>query len=81
MPGIIIVIDEIGKMECFSRRFVTAVENALGGSSTVLGTVARGGSPFIREVRSWPGVELIEVTLQNREDLVEEIIEKLRIAD
>lgn len=78
-PGILIVIDEIGKMECFSRRFVEAVENVLVSSSTVLGTVARGGSPFIREVRSSPGVELIEVTELSRDGLVEEIISKLSI--
>jgi len=74
-PGILIVIDEIGKMECFSRRFVETVGNVLAGSSAVLGTVARGGSPFIREVRSTPGVQLIEVTLQNRNRLTKEIVE------
>jgi nucleoside-triphosphatase len=76
-PGVLIVIDEIGKMECFSRPFVETVENVLGGPSTVLGTVALGGSPFIREVRGLPGVELIEVTLQNRDTLVEELVELL----
>jgi nucleoside-triphosphatase THEP1 len=78
VPGVLIVIDEIGKMECFSRRFIELVENVLGGSSTVLGTLARGGSPFIREIRGSTGVDLIEVTLQNRDGLVEEIIEKIR---
>lgn len=78
-PGILIVIDEIGKMECFSRLFIETVQNVLVSSSIVLGTVARGGSPFIREVRSSPGVELIEVTLQNRDRLVEKIINKLSI--
>ncbi len=79
VPGVLIVIDEIGKMECFSRRFVETVENVLGGSSTVLGTVARGGSPFIREVRKRKDVTVIEVTVGNRDDLVGEIINKLRI--
>ncbi len=78
-PGILIVIDEIGKMECFSRRFVETVGNVLAGSSAVLGTVARGGSPFIREVRKREDVTVVEVTVGNRDDLVEEVIDKLRI--
>ena len=80
-PGTLIVIDEIGKMECFSRPFIDAVKGLLGSPETVLGTVALGGSPFIREVRNNPGVVLIEVTSQNRDGLVEEIINRLRITD
>ncbi len=77
----LLVIDEIGKMECFSRPFVKAVRDLLRGPAAVLGTVALSGSPFIMEVRTSPAIELIEVTLQNRNGLVEEIINRLRIAD
>ena len=78
-PDTLIVIDEIGKMECFSRPFVETVKSLLFSPRALLGTVALGGSSFIREVRNSPGVELIEVTPQNREGLVGEIVGKLRI--
>jgi nucleoside-triphosphatase len=75
--GGIVVIDEIGKMECLSGAFTEVVRSLLDGNTSVMGTVALGGAAFIREVRSRPDVELIEVTAENRDVLVEEIREKV----
>lgn len=72
--GNLIVLDEIGKMECLSRRFQEVVRSILSGPSPVIGTVALGGAAFIREVRTRQDVELIEVTGGNREQLPEELI-------
>jgi nucleoside-triphosphatase len=73
----VIIIDEVGKMECFSDLFKTTVRSFLDSSAPVIGTVALGGSPFIREVRSRSDVELIDVNPMNREELVEELIKRL----
>lgn len=65
----LIIIDEIGKMECFSQAFQRAVQEALEGPIPVLGTIGRGGGPFMRSVRGREDVQLIEVTRSNREEL------------
>ena len=65
----LIVVDEIGKMECLSRRFCDAVREALGAPIPVLGTIARQGGGFIAEVRRRADVRIVEVTPRNRDEL------------
>lgn len=67
------VVDEIGRMECLSTRFVQAVRELLQSGRPLLATVALRGGGFLREVRSFPGATLLEVTHGNREQLVEEL--------
>lgn len=64
------VVDEIGKMECFSARFVASVRRLLEGDRPVAATVARSGEGFIAEVKRQPRGEVWEVTPRNRDALV-----------
>jgi nucleoside-triphosphatase len=64
------LVDEIGKMECFSTRFVAAMRRVLEGDRPVAATLARSGGGFIAEVKRQPGAEVWEVTPRNRDDLV-----------
>jgi nucleoside-triphosphatase len=68
------LVDEIGKMECFSERFVQAVRALLDARKRVVATVARRGAGFIAEVKRRPDVELWEVTVRNRDSLVGSIL-------
>ncbi|MBC7223581.1 MAG: AAA family ATPase [Anaerolineae bacterium] len=69
-PVDLLVLDEIGKMECLSARFREAVWRALGGAVPVLGTIPqRGGGRFVEQVRARPDVTLVPVTSANRDDL------------
>jgi nucleoside-triphosphatase len=77
----LIVVDEIGKMECLSDLFKATVRSLLDSRTPVIGTVALGGSPFIREVRLRTDVELLGVTEKNREGLVEKLIKRLSVED
>lgn len=70
----LVVIDEIGKMECFSDKFREAVTKALDSPIFVLGTIALKGSGFISEVKSRPDVTVIRVTEKNRNTLPEQLI-------
>jgi nucleoside-triphosphatase len=72
------VIDEIGKMECLSPRFVEAVRRLLASDFPLLATIALRGSGFIQEVKRLPDVELIPLTHDNRERLPEEIARRFR---
>jgi nucleoside-triphosphatase THEP1 len=67
------VIDEIGRMECFSRAFCDKVRALLDSGAQVLGTVALQGGGFIAEVKARDDVALFEVTLKNRDILPDEI--------
>ena len=76
-PCDVMLIDEIGKMECFSARFVTVVQELLDGATPVVATVAAKGSRFIAEVKARTDVELFEVTRSNRDDLPQSLAERL----
>ena len=71
------VIDEIGKMECFSQKFVAAVRRLLASEKSVLATVARKGSGLIPEVKNYPDTQLFNLTRENRERMIVEIIQIL----
>ena len=74
------MVDEVGKMECFSPLFVKQMKWLFDGStSTILGTVAIRGSGFIAQVRQRPDIELLEVTSRNREELVDKLAERLHM--
>lgn len=75
--GCVLIIDEIGKMEILSGRFRQAVKGAIEGPWNLLATVGRGQDPFLQWVRSHPRVKLMNVNVENRERLVEEILEAL----
>jgi nucleoside-triphosphatase len=64
-----IVIDEIGKMEMASPAFCHAVEEMLETQAVVLGTILQAAHPWADRIKRHPGVELVEVTPANRNEL------------
>ena len=73
----IIILDEIGKMECFSPKFIEAATRALDSPNIVIGTITFGGSNFILQVKERDDLEIIEVTPDNRDQLHEIILKKV----
>jgi nucleoside-triphosphatase len=71
------IIDEIGKMECLSRKFVAVVRGLFDSDKSVLATVARKGTGFISEVKNYPGTKLFKLTGENREKTIDEILKIL----
>ncbi len=71
------VIDEIGKMECFSEKFVAAVRRLFASEKPVLATVAQKGAGFISEVKNYPNTEIFNLTSAGREKAVAEILQIL----
>lgn len=74
----IVLIDEIGKMECYSQRFRSLIENLLSSERVLIATIAEKGTGFIEKIKSSEGISIIEVTEHNRERLVSEIEERIR---
>jgi nucleoside-triphosphatase len=69
----IYLVDEVGKMECFSERFIVAMRALLDSGKPVVATVARTGAGFIEEVKRRNDVEIREVTRSNRDRLPAEV--------
>src|SRR5262245_27571545 len=76
----LVVVDEIGKMECLSRRFCDAVRETLDTSTPVLATIAQAGGGFIAEVRRRRDMTLLELTSANRDAMPGRIVALLRDA-
>jgi nucleoside-triphosphatase len=70
------LVDEIGKMECLSERFVARVRELLAGRVPVVATVAKRGAGFIAEVKRRDDCEVWTLTRVNRDVLPFEIINR-----
>jgi nucleoside-triphosphatase len=78
-PGVdLIVVDEVGKMECLSARFVAALEGLWRQPVPLLVTVAEKGGGYITAIKAKPGKTLITVTPANRDELPAQILALLR---
>lgn len=72
----LIVVDEVGPMELSSRRFVSAVEMAIASSKPMLVVLHEWSNHRLaRKIRST--FQVITVTRENREVLVDEIAKAL----
>lgn len=74
------LVDEIGKMECLSDRFVAAMRRLLDSPALVVATVAARGSGLIAETRARTDAELWEVRRDNRDRLPDEVLQWLKAA-
>lgn len=70
----LLIIDEIGKMECLSEPFREFVGRAFRSEGPILATIPARGLPFAEALRRLPGVEVRRVTRENRDGLVGEVI-------
>ena len=70
----IYIVDEIGKMECFSRQFIQAMEALLDSKKIIVATVALKGGGFISKIKKRNDIELWEVTPRNRDSLPVEVL-------
>ncbi len=74
----LIVIDEIGPMELYSKEFKGAVLEALNSDKIVLGTIHyRARTAFIDSIKKREDINLIEVTYSNRNKLPEIIVREI----
>ncbi len=76
--GRLIIIDEIGKMECLSPRFKERLLELLDSEKRVIATIALKGGGFIEQITNRDDVTLFEITRRNRADLVAEILDRLK---
>jgi nucleoside-triphosphatase len=75
--GCVVLIDELGKMELASNAFRAAVSRLLEQSVRLVATVHVARHPFTDALKSRPAVELVRVTVRNRDDLPERLAARL----
>lgn len=69
----VVVIDEIGKMECFSAKFTRLLNDIFDSNTPVIATIALKGSEPIATIKRRPDVELFELTRQNQDLLLRKL--------
>jgi len=79
-PGsadVLVVIDEIGKMECISLPFQNAVMKVLDSPVTVLASIAEKGASLIEGIKSREDIVLHKISSVNRDSLAVSITDEL----
>jgi nucleoside-triphosphatase len=74
----IVVIDEIGKMECFSPLFRETLIEVLESPNRVLGSIALRGDAFIEAIKLREDVAVVGVTSRDHGILVDQLINTLK---
>ncbi len=72
-PGALVVLDEIGKMECLSEAFKTRVSQLLEGDTPLIATVAAVGVGFVKRVRNMSRAKHFTMTRGQSEGMAGEI--------
>lgn len=72
-----VIIDEIGKMECLSNKFVRIVSELLDLPAPLIATIAHTDGGIKGRIKKRDDVILYKMNLDNRDTLVEEILAEL----
>jgi nucleoside-triphosphatase len=78
--GCIVIIDEIGKMELFSKAFKTAVLGAMDSQSRVIATAMARSQPWVDALKARPDVTVWQVTWENRDEMPARVAKWLQSA-
>ena len=69
-----IIIDEIGPMQLFSEKYKKLLLELLKSKKQVIGTIFMNSYEWLDDFKKQDGIELIEVTLENRNELPLKIV-------
>ncbi len=76
-PDEIVIIDEIGKMECFSRLFKKTLIMLLNSEHQVIGSIAIKGDNFIQNIKKRNDVQLIRISESTRDPALALLLESI----
>jgi nucleoside-triphosphatase len=66
----LVMIDEIGKMECLSDIFTKIISDILNSEKPLIATIAQKGSGLIAELKNRSDVQLFTLTRENQDETV-----------
>lgn len=70
-----LIIDEIGPMQMCSKRFREILLKLQKTEKIIIGTICFKGCDFIEDYKKMPNVDLIELTLENRDIMPNKVME------
>jgi nucleoside-triphosphatase len=73
----IIFVDEIGKMECLSVKFVRTIQELLDSKNIIIATIAHTDGGIKGKIKERDDVRLFRMNLENRDSIKDEIMEAL----
>ena len=73
----IIFIDEIGKMECLSVKFVRTVQELLDSKNIIIATITHTDGGIKGKIKERDDARLFRMNLENRDRIKDEILEAL----
>jgi nucleoside-triphosphatase len=74
----LIVVDELGKMELFSKKFQEIISKALDSKNKILGTIMLKPNPFCDEIKRRLDTKIFYLTRENFQEVKKEIINILK---
>jgi nucleoside-triphosphatase len=78
LASTLILIDEIGKMECLSIHFKKLLTQVLDSDKKLVATIALKGEGFISEIKKRSDVRLFEITERNRNTLLSDLLAEIK---
>lgn len=74
----LVIIDEIGKMECYSPKFRTIVDEILDSERALLATISAKGNTYIEGIKRRDDVKVYQLTKENRDTFVVTLVSEIR---
>jgi|SRR3990172_12343124 len=71
-------IDEIGKMECLSKKFCKLVSELLDAEKPLIASIPDKGTGFISEIKKREDIRIVEINPHNRDLKLKELTMEIR---
>ena len=70
----LVMIDEIGKMECFSEVFQRLILDTLNSEKTFIATIALKGTGPIAKIKKRADIRLFKISHQNQDTIISQVL-------
>jgi nucleoside-triphosphatase len=77
----LVMIDEIGKMECLSDIFIKIISDILNSEKPLVATIAQKSGGLIAELKKRSDVQLFTLTRENQDETVSQICSILSVLE
>lgn len=76
--NILLIVDELGKMELFSPKFRKVILEVLDSKNKILGTIMLKSNPFCDKIKDRPDTKVFYLIRENQKEVKEEILNLLK---
>ncbi|WP_169853309.1 NTPase [Anaerohalosphaera lusitana] len=76
----LLIIDEIGKMECLSEPFQQLILKAFDSQRDIIATVPNKGTGLIQQIKKHPSVKITRLSKSNFNETIYQILKTLQVA-